>query len=225
MAVLTVPLLHPQQSILAAVKRAKAALQAAQQRQTAVANRRRQDQAKLNISVGCKVYLSTANIKMKFKGSPKLLPRWIGPFTVLDQINPVAFRLELPECMKIHNVFHISLLKPVVPGSSLNPPPPPILVDGELEYEVEEITAHRFVGHKKLEFLVKWLGYGVEHNTWEPEANCSNSPEKVSDYWAKIQAHSGLRLSKPRKAKRQAHGTVPGVTVTTRSKRAKRQRR
>jgi hypothetical protein len=118
------------ESILNAVKSAKAALHAAQQRQAVAANRRRRD---MNIAVGDSAYLSTVNIKLKFKGSPKLLPRWIGPFKVLDQINPVAFRLELPNNLKIHNVFHMSLLKPVTPGTSLTAPPPPTMVDGELE--------------------------------------------------------------------------------------------
>ena len=152
------------ESILSAVKNAKAALHAAQQRQAVAANRRRRE---MNIAVGDSVFLSTANIKMKFKGSPKLLPRWIGPFKVLDQINPVAFRLELPSNLKIHNVFHISLLKPVAPGTSSVAASPPTIIDSALEYEVEEIVSHRFVGHGKLQFLVKWLGYGVEH--WEPE--------------------------------------------------------
>jgi hypothetical protein len=109
-------------------------------------------------------------------------------------VNPVAFRLELPSNLKIHNVIHMSLLKPVAPGTSLSAPPTPIMVDGDLEYEVESIASHRFLGHGKLQFLVKWLGYGVEHNTWEPEANRANCPEKVSEYWSAVQSQSGMRL-------------------------------
>jgi hypothetical protein len=120
----------------------------------------------MNIAVGDSVFLSTANIKLKFKGSPKLLPRWVGPFKVLEQINPVVFRLELPSNLNVvHNVFHISLLKPVSPSTSTVAPPLPTMIDGEMEYEVEQIESHRFVGHGKVQFLVKWLGYGVEHNT------------------------------------------------------------
>jgi hypothetical protein len=214
------------ESILSAVKSAKAALHAAQQRQAVAANRRRRD---MNIAVGDSVYLSTVNIKLKFKGSPKLLPRWIGPFKVLEQINPVAYRLELPDNLKIHNVFHMSLLKPVTPGTSLTAPPPPTMVDGELEYEVERVESHRFVGHGKLQFLVKWLGYGVEHNTWEPEANCANCPEKVSEYWSAVQSQSGMRLvstnttqrKKQRKKKRTSHAAAlpAAAAVATRSKR------
>jgi hypothetical protein len=61
---------------------------------------------------------------------------------VLEQINPVAFRLKLPSNLKVHNVFHISLLKPVSPGTSIVAPPPPTMIDGEMEYEVEQIESH-----------------------------------------------------------------------------------
>lgn len=103
------------------------------------------------------------------------------------------------------------------------------MVDGELEYEVEHIVGHRFVGHNKLQFLVKWLGYGVEHNTWEPEANCANCPAKVSEYWAAVQTHAeeaGVRLDKPSKAQRKRQRKLkrkaPDVGVTLRSKRSRR---
>eukprot|EP00882_Tetradesmus_deserticola_P000856 GHRQ01000930.1.p1 GENE.GHRQ01000930.1~~GHRQ01000930.1.p1 ORF type:complete len:1344 (+),score=98.92 GHRQ01000930.1:408-4034(+) len=212
------------ESILSAVKNAKAALHAAQQRQAVAANRRRRD---MNILVGDSVFLSTVNIKMKFKGSPKLLPRWIGPFKVLEQINPVAFRLELPSNLKVHNVFHISLLKPVAAGTSIVAVPPPTMIDGELEYEVEVIVSHRFVGHGKLQFLVKWLSYGVEHNTWEPEANCANCPEKVSEYWSAVQSQSGMRLvaaphKKQRKNKRSAQSAALPAARATQAKRRRK---
>jgi hypothetical protein len=102
------------------------------------------------------------------------------------------------------------------------------MVDGELEYEVERVESHRFVGHGKLQFLVKWLGYGVAHNTWEPEANCANCPEKVSEYWSAVHSQSGMRLvdtntaqrKKQRKKKRTSQAAAPpAAAVLTRSKR------
>ena len=133
--------------ILSAVKRAKAAMQAAQQRQKHVVDKRSKDS---EFSVGDMVLLSTLNIKLKFKGASKLLPKWIGPFKVLDQVNPVAYKLKLPNTLKIHNVFHVSLLKAAMfrPGCPVNPPPPPELIDGEFEYEVESILSHRFTKNK-----------------------------------------------------------------------------
>jgi hypothetical protein len=43
--------------------------------------------------------------------------------------------------------------------------PSPELIDGEEEFEVEEITGERTVRRKK-QYLVKWLGYPVSDNSW-----------------------------------------------------------
>ncbi|CAJ0966301.1 unnamed protein product [Ranitomeya imitator] len=62
--------------------------------------------------------------------------------------------------------FHRSLLRkyevPVVPSLE---PPAPVLVEGELEYVVEKILDSR-VSRRKLQYLVKWKGYGQEDNSW-----------------------------------------------------------
>lgn len=213
--------------ILAAVKKAKSAMQAAQQRQKHIADTKRRP---LEFAVGDKVFLSTINIKLKFKGSPKLLPKWLGPFKVTQVINPVAYRLELPNSLKLHNVFHISLLKAARdrPGSTTIPPPPPELIEGEWEFEVESILSHRFLRNNKTEFLVKWLGYGPEHNTWEPEANCANCPDKVTEYWDRVksqqsaqQATAQRRTLRKRKAGNQI---IPDTSTVIGSRRSLRRR-
>jgi hypothetical protein len=176
------------------------------------------------------VFLSTSNIKLKFKGSPKLLPRWLGPFKVTKVINPVAYRIELPSNLKLHDIFHVSLLKAAHdrPGSTTVPPPAPEMVDGEWEYEVESILSHRFLRNNKTEFLVKWLGYGPEHNTWETEANCANCPDKVTEYWDRVksqqsaqQATAQRKSLRKRKASNQA---TPDTTTAVGSRRATRRR-
>jgi len=60
-------------------------------------------------------------------------------------------------------------------------PEPPELIDGEEEYIVEEVLSSRMF-QRKLQYLVKWEGYGVEDNTWEYSENLNNAQEKVVEF-------------------------------------------
>jgi hypothetical protein len=102
----------------------------------------------LQFAVGDEVLLSTKDIKVKTAGTHKLLPKWIGPFKVLHCVNEVAYKLTLPSNLKIHPVFHVSLLKACEQGGRVQPPPVPeliVYIENELEYEVESVLAHRDV--------------------------------------------------------------------------------
>jgi hypothetical protein len=97
------------------------------------------------INIGDKVWLFHYNLKTNHPYN-KLNFRHLGPFWVIKQINDVAFRLELPPLIKIHHVFHISLLEPYKESSisctfwiSL----PLIEIEGEEEFEVSEILDSR----------------------------------------------------------------------------------
>ncbi len=53
----------------------------------------------------------------------------------------------------------------------------PEVIQDEFEWEVENILLHREVksgSRSKTEFLIKWVGFGPEHCTWEPEKNLTN---------------------------------------------------
>jgi hypothetical protein len=76
----------------------------------------------------------------------------------MKQINIVAFQLKFPNSMKIHVMFHVSLLEPYHASTILgrtHEPPPLIVVNGEQEHEVEEILNSR-ISHHQLQYLVHW---------------------------------------------------------------------
>jgi hypothetical protein len=86
-------------------------LKEAQARQKSYADKRRQP---LYFQVKDYVYLKVSPMKgvSRFRVKGKLAPRYIGPFPILEQCGPVAYRLQLPETLSVvHNVFHVSQLK------------------------------------------------------------------------------------------------------------------
>jgi len=87
----------------------------------------------------------------------------------------------------VFNVVKLSLAPPdPIPGRWMSPPPLPEIVDGKEEWVVEEILDSRMVNWK-LHYLVKWEGFSVEHNSWEPWDNV-HAPELVADFY---QRHPG----------------------------------
>jgi hypothetical protein len=160
-------------------ERAKKCLQAARDRQKAYVDAHRKP---VTFEVGDRVLLATKNAQPKNVLGHKLMPKWMGPFTIIEKVNPVAYRLALPEGLRWHPVFHVSLLKAYSEGGRVQPPPLPEIVNGEPEFEVEKILADRTRG-TQLEFLVKWLGFAQEHNSWEPaEVILENCEELVNAY-------------------------------------------
>jgi hypothetical protein len=135
-------------------KRAKECLEAAVSRQKAAADRHR---TSVSFAVGDQVLLATRYVQPKTPLGKKLLPRFMGPFTVTGKVNEVAYRLDLPDNLRWHNVFHVSLLRAYVAGGRVQPPPMPEIVDGEPGYEVGQLLDHR-LKQTQLEFLVAWKG-------------------------------------------------------------------
>ncbi len=68
------------------------------------------DRRTKEMKTGDKVWLEGKNLHVT--GTCKLLSRRYGPFTIMERIGPVAYRLELPSSMKVHNIFHTDLLMP-----------------------------------------------------------------------------------------------------------------
>jgi len=131
------------------------------------------------------VWLKRKNIGTA-RPSRKLDSKRLGPFTILETVgeSKLAFKLELPPQWRIHPVFHTSLLEPYHPNrieGRTQPPPPPEDIEGEMEYEVEEVLDSR-IRHGKLEYLVDWAGYPPEERTWEPAENLLHADEAVATF-------------------------------------------
>jgi len=97
---------------------------------------------------GDKVFLDASDIRTTYP-SQKLSHRRLGPFVVERRIGPMAYRLKLPHWMKqLHPVFNVVKFTPglddPIPGRKLTDYPLPIIIDGELEWEVEEIINSRW---------------------------------------------------------------------------------
>ena len=113
---------------------------------------------------------------LRFGKKGKLSPKFIGPYEFLERIRLVAYRLALPpELAKLHDVFHVSMLRRYRSDELHILPMQEIQVQEDLSYD-EELKAIMAREVKQLRnkqvLLVKvvWQHHGREEATWEPEA-------------------------------------------------------
>ena len=137
-------------------------------------------------AVGQKVWLSRKHIRTE-RPSSKLDHKRLGPFEIIRNINNIAYELRLPPSMKIHPVFHVSLLEPTSTEPLLRqtePPPPPVAIEGEEEFEVSHIISSKKI-RNKTHYLVHWKGYGIEDRTWEPISNLEHCKDLIEQFHSK----------------------------------------
>jgi len=168
-----------------ATKEAKSAICKAQENMTQYYNQRR---ALAPVyKPGDRVYLDMSDIKTT-RSSPKLSHRQLGPFKIESQVGLSAYHLKLSHGMRqLHLVFNVVKLSAAPEDPILGRKPqallPPIIVNGEEEWEVEEILNSRW-HRRRFQFLVKWKGFSQEHNSWEVASNIK-APDLIAEYYRK----------------------------------------
>lgn len=135
-------------------------------------------------NVGDYVWLNYRNIK-SLRPCRKLEFKKGGPFKIIKRVGKYAFKLELPNSVRIHPVFHTSLLSPVaidpLPGQITKPPPPLITESEYPEYEVERILGSQWVNNE-LHYLVRWKGFGPSDDENIPASQALNFKELIDEY-------------------------------------------
>lgn len=181
-----------------ALLRARKAMKVATERNKRHFDSRRKPK---EFSVGDRVLLSTKNLNLKGVVCDKLGPRFIGPYTIEEKVGNVSYRLALPDCMLVHPVFHVELLREYK-GPDFVPPPAVECEDGTVRWTVETILAKRGQG-PRCKMLVRWEGYGPAWDTWEPrEMLLEDAPEVVADF-DRRQTKTEPRVAKGRSRRRR----------------------
>src|SRR6267154_1965864 len=152
-----------------------------------------------DFKVGDEVFVKAKYFRST-RPSKKLSEKNLGPYPIIAQPGTLSFTLHLPDTMRsVHPVFHVSQLETATPNiipNRFQPPPPPIEVDGEPEYEIAEILdskVDRRRRHCQLLYLVRWAGYeGTnEETSWLLATELGHASELVSDFHAAYPAKAG----------------------------------
>lgn len=167
----------------------------AQERMKYFADLKRVDR---EFAVGDEVYLKLQPFRQNsvvLRHNLKLAYKYYGPYKVLEKIGKVAYRLQLPEGAKIHDVFYVSLLKKKLsPLCSPVPTLPHTDNNGALVTVPQQILNSRKLQQPKGEvqqILVKWSNLPSNHATWE---NLSDFQAKYPNFdpWGQGSSPGGV---------------------------------
>ena len=131
------------------------------------------------------VLLEATNIRTE-RPSKKLDDKRYGPFQIIKKEGLASYRLKLDKTWRnIHPVFHECLLHPYhsgeFPSQQTKPPPPPDIISGVEEAEIEYVIDSKRVGNT-IHYLIHWKGFPREDNEWIPVKELTNAQGAIKDF-------------------------------------------
>ena len=119
--------------------------------------------------------------------------QYIGPFDVIKKVGSQAYQLAIPDHWRIHPVFTVAMLEPAPFPDPFDRPRPDhpgsVFVEGDTDenqsYRVERLMNRRVIRRGRgysVEYLVRWVGYGPEYDTWYNIKDLDESSELVKEY-------------------------------------------
>lgn len=119
-----------------------------------------------------------------------LVPKYDGPFEVVKQVGRVAYRLKLPERLKVHPTFHVSYLKPfhqdLVDSERKQGKRAPPVIRKQFDKNVEKILHHRTMGQNKknrrIDYLVQWKDGSEADASWERDVSLWQFEKQINEY-------------------------------------------
>jgi transposase InsO family protein len=167
---------------------AKEGIEEAQEQQRAQANKHRREE---DFGVGDYVMVTTKHWNLR-RPSRKLSEQLAGPFQISEKVGN-SYRLDLPESIKVHPIFAPEKLRNATHSEplegQLQDPQPAIEVNGQSEWEVEEVLASKLT-RSRLFYKVKWIGFDEDYE-WYPASDFKNAPYRIRDFHTRYPEQPG----------------------------------
>lgn len=128
------------------------------------------------------------------RSKDKLRFRRVGPYPIMEKLGPNTYRLELPRTIRAHNVFNITALTPYRRNDIPDRVPvvlPPVMVNGQQEWQVAKILAHRNVGRGR-QYLTVWQGERDIDATWQPRRDFMDEGQVTTQAVLNYERQHGL---------------------------------
>lgn len=135
--------------------------------------------------VGDSVFLKLQPYVQANRTCQKLSFRFYGPFTILERVGQVAYKLDLPVGAKIHPVVHVSQLKKHIPAStSVISDLSFVCADPAQVFQPERVLHRRFIIRGAAvvpQLLIQWTALPPELVIWEDERMISADLKMCSE--------------------------------------------